>query len=217
MLGPSATFVSLAFVSYRGVNIFSDVHSIYTGRTLLKDNTYLHEVLLIVNDDTTTKYALITLTSSYYKEYLPDGSTQKERMKKLEVEATARTTAALKRNIVEGRIPSRDTTKILLIHHAILNQNLYSVHWTNYLYQLQDSPGQQSNLIITRHSIWLMTILPLNEKYRFQTFNYDWVGYGEDNNLTKVNGILGASRRILYLKYLVTIAAKVNIIGWVRL
>jgi len=217
VLGPSTTFVSLAFVSHRGVNIFSDVHSICAGRTLLKDNAYLHEVLPIANDDTATKYALIALTSSYYKEYLPDGSAQKERMKKLEVEATARTTAALKRNAVEGRVPSGDTAKMLLIHHAILNQNLHSAHWTNYLYQLQDSPGQQSNLIMARHSIWLMTILPLNEKYRFQTFNYDWVGCGEDNSLTKVNGILGASRRMLYLEYLVTIAAKVSITGWVRL
>jgi len=204
-------------VSRGRVNIFSDVHSICAGRTLLKDNAYLHEVLLIADNDTATKYAMIALTSSYYKEYLPDGSAQKERMKKWEVEAMTRAMAALKRDAVEGLVFSGDTAKMLLIHHAILNQNLHSAHWTNYLYQLQDFPGQQSNLIMARHSIWLMTILPLNEKYRFQTFNYDWVGCGEDNSSTKVNGILGTSRKMLYFEYLVTVAAKVSVTGRVRL
>ena len=204
-------------MSHDQVNIFSDVHSICAGRTLLKDNAYLQEVLPIAHQDTATKFAMIALTSSYYKEYLPDGSAQKEQMKNLEVEAIARTTAALKGNAIEGHVSSTDTAKMLLIHHAILNQNLHSAHWTTYLYQLQNSVGQQSNLIMARHSIWLMTILPLKEKYRFQTFNYDWVGCGEGNSLTKVNGILGTSRKMLYFEYLITIAAKVSITEWVRI
>lgn len=159
---------------------------------------------------------MIALASSYYKEYLPAGSAEKEQMRKLEVEAIVRATAALKRNAIEGNACSGDTAKMLLIHHAILNQNSHSVHWTNYLYQLQDSPGQQSNLIMARHSIWLMTILPLNEKYGFQKFNYDWVGCGEQNNLAKVNGILGTSRKLLYIEYLITIAAKVSTRGRAR-
>ena len=89
-------------------------------------------------------------------------------MKRLEVKALAQTITALKRNTIAG-----DAAKMLLIHYAILNRNVYCIYWTNYLYQLQDSPGQHSNLIIARHSIWLMTILPLNKKYQFQTFNYD--------------------------------------------
>ena len=151
---------------------------------------------------------MIALASSYYKEYLPDESVQKERMKKGEVEAIARTIMALKQNTRNGHV-YRDTAKMLLIHHAILNQNIHSVHWTDYLYQLQDSHGQQSNLIIATHSILLMTILPLSEKHRFQTFNYDWIGHGEHNSLTKVNGIIGMSRKMLYFQYLITTAAKV--------
>jgi len=203
-------------VSRRRVNNFSDVHSICVGRTLLRDNAYLPEVLPIANSDPATKSAMMALASSYYKKYLLDGSAQKERMKRMEVESIVRATAALKRNAIEGNLFSGDTAKMLLIHHAILNQNSHSIHWTNYLYQLQDSPGQQSNLIMARHSIWLMTILPLNEKYRFQTFNYDWVGCGEQNNLAKVNGILGTSRKMLYFEYLITIAAKVSIRGCAR-
>ncbi len=194
-----------------GINNFTDVHSICAGRTLLQDNAYLQEVLPIANSDPATKFAMIALASSYYKEYLLDGSAQKEQMKKLEVEAIVQATAALKRDAIKGNVRSRDTARMLLIHHAILNQDSHSIHWTNYLYQLQDSPGQQSNLIMARHSIWLMTILPLNEKHRFQTFNYDWVGCGEQNNLAKVNGILGTSRKMLYFEYLITIAAKVSI------
>ena len=54
-----------------------------------------------------------------------------------------------------------------------------------------------------------MTILPLKEKYRFQTFDYDWIGRGEEDSLTKVNGILGMSRKMLYFQYVITTAAKV--------
>jgi hypothetical protein len=61
---------------------------------------------------------------------------------------------------------------------------------------------------MARHAIWLMAILPLTEKYRFQTFNYDWVRYGDENYLTKVNSILGTSRKTLYFDFRITIAAK---------
>ena len=149
---------------HHSVDILSDVHSICAGRTLLKDNAYLQEVLPIANCDAATKYAMIVLTSSYYKKYLPDDSIQKERMKKQEVKAIAQTIMALKQNTENGHV-YRDTVKMLLIHHAILNQNTYFAHWTDYLYQLQDSHEWQSNLIIVTHSILLMTILLLSEKH----------------------------------------------------
>ena len=161
------------FVFHCEVNNFSDVHSICAGRTLLQDNAYLQKILSIANSDPTTKFVMIALASSYYKKYLLDESVQKERMKNLEVEVIVRATAALKRNVIEGNVNSEDVVKMLLIHHAILNQNSHCIHWINYLYQLQNFSDQQSNLIMTRHSIWLMTILSLNKKYRFQTFNYD--------------------------------------------
>ncbi|KAL9628809.1 MAG: hypothetical protein Q9164_007138 [Protoblastenia rupestris] len=183
------------------------VHSICAGRTLLKDNAYLQEVLPIANGDAATKYAMMALSASYYKEYLPNESDQKKCMKIQEVKAIAQTMMALKQNTRNGHA-HRDAAKMLLIHHAILNRNAHSAHWTDYLYQLQESPGRQSNLLIATHSILLMTILPLDEKYRFQTFDYDWIGRGEENSLTRVNGILGMSRRMLHFQYLITIAAK---------
>lgn len=154
---------------------------------------------------------MIALTSSYYKEYLPDGSVEKEKMKTLEIEAITQTMTSLERTA--SRVYSGDAARMLLIHHAILNQSAHVEHWTKYLYQLQDCPGQQSNLVMARHSIWLMTILPLNGKYPFQNFNYDWIRCGEEHSLNKVNGILGTSRKMLYLQYCITAAAKVGIIG----
>jgi len=50
--------------------------------------------------------------------------------------------------------------------------------------------------------------LPLTNKYRFQTYDYNWVGCGEEYDLTKVNGILGTSRKMLYFQYLITVAAR---------
>ncbi len=184
---------------------------------LLKDNAYLQKILSIANQDTTTEFIMIALTSSYYKKYLSDESAQKKRMKKLKIEVIAQTTTALKRNAIESHVFSTDTVKMLLIHHVILNQNLHFTHWTIYLYQLQNFVDQQSNLIMTRHSIWLMTILLLNEKYWFQTFNYDWVECDESNSLTKMNDILKTSRKMLYFEYLITIAVKISITEWVRI
>jgi len=157
-------------VSRCEINKFSDVHSICAGRTLLEDNAYLVEVLTNAQFDLAVKSAILALSSSYYKEYFPDGSAIKEQMKKLESESIAQAAAALERdpiegNISKGNISSRNIAKMLLIHHAILNPSSHPVHWTKYLYQLQHVPNHQSNLIMARHSIWLMTILPLNEKH----------------------------------------------------
>ena len=184
------------------------MRSICAGRTLLKDNAYLQEVLPIANYDAATKYAMTALTLSYYKEYLPDENIQKERMVNGEVEAIARTITALKQNTRNGHVYG-DTAKMLLIYHAILNQGRHSARWTDYLYQLQDSRGRQSNLIVATHSVLLMTLLPLDEKHQFQKFDYDWIGRGEQYSLTKVNGILGMSRKMLYFQYLIITAAKV--------
>lgn len=184
------------------------MHFICAGRTLLKDNAYLQKVLSIANCDAVTKCAIIALTLSYYKKYLSDDSIQKERMKKREVEAIAQTIMTLKQNTENGHV-YRNTVKMLLIHHAILNQNTHFAHWTNYLYSLQNSRERQSNLIIATHSILLMTILPLGEKHWFQTFNYDWIGRGEQYSLTKVNDIVSMFRKMLYFQYLITIVAKV--------
>jgi hypothetical protein len=153
---------------------------------------------------------MLALAASYYKEFLDDWSAQKEKMKQLEMECLKRAVAKLQQNTAAESHISSDAAKMLLIHHAILNRDLHSRHWTDYLYQLQDSPGQQTNLVMARHAIWLMAILPLTEKYRFQTFNYDWVGYGEENYLTKVNGILGTSRKMLHFDFRITKAAKAS-------
>ena len=55
-----------------------------------------------------------------------------------------------------------------------------------------------------------MTILPSTVKYHFQSFKYDFVGDGDEIDLTKVNGIVGTSRKMLYFQYLITVEAKVS-------
>jgi hypothetical protein len=211
----STDFVSTLHCIPNRVNTSEDVHSFCAGRTLLKDNAYLQEVLQIAKSDQATKYAVYALTASYYKEFLDDQS-QKKKIKRIEIYCLKKALATLRQNTAESYVSS-DTTKMLLIHHAILNQDLHQRHWTDYLYQLQDSSlGLQANLIIARHAIWIMAILPLKEKYRFQALNYDWVGDGEENYLTKINGILGASRKMLHLELRITMAAKVSIHGSIK-
>ena len=169
------------------------VDSICAGRTLLKDNAYLQEVLPAANSDRATKFATLALTASYYKEFLDDQNPEKERMRKLEARALRETFTLLASNDV-----SFGAARMLFVQHAVLNRNLHRFHWTDYLCQSQDSPDQQANLIMAGHAVWLMAIIPLTDRYRFQTFNYDWIGRGEENRLTKVNSILGTSRKMLH-------------------
>jgi hypothetical protein len=139
------------------VNNFPDVRSICAGRTLLKDNAYVDEVLLLVDSDRATNLIATALTCSYYKEYLPEGSVQKEKMKQLEIQSLVQAIALFQQNAL-------DATKMLMIHHAIINLEMHKVYWTDYLYQLQDS-SRQASLVIAAHAIWLMAILPLTDKY----------------------------------------------------
>ena len=129
-----STSVSLTSVLYRWVNILSDVHFICADWTLLKDNAYFHKILLIAKHDTTTRVVMLTLTSFYYKKYLSDESVEKEWMKKLKIKAIKQLIIALKENATKGHDCSEDAVKMLLIHHAILNQNVHFTHWIKYLY-----------------------------------------------------------------------------------
>jgi hypothetical protein len=55
-----------------------------------------------------------------------------------------------------------------------------------------------------------MAILPLTDKYKFQTYDYSGVGYGEKEYLTKIHGIIGTSRKMVYFQYLIRVASKVS-------
>lgn len=197
-------FVSaLRSPSIINIDVLKDIGSICTGRSLLKDNPYRWEVLSAADRNMATKFAISALSSSYCKEYSVEASARKT-MEKVE----KRTLQLLQDELQRNTVPV-DTASMLLIHHAILNPELHSKHWTDYLYQLQDN-GQQAWLIMVRHPIWLMTILPSTVKYHFQSFKYDFVGDGDEINLTKVNGIVGTSRKMLYFEYLITVEAKVG-------
>ncbi|KAF4635251.1 hypothetical protein G7Y89_g2857 [Cudoniella acicularis] len=110
--------------------------------------------------------------------------------------ATALTCSYYKEYLSEGTMAllqqnAPDAAKMLMIHHAIINPEMH-----------------KASLVIAAHSIWLMAIFPLTEKYRFQTYDYSWVGYGEENYLSKVHGIVGTSRKMLYFQQLITEASK---------
>lgn len=105
---------------YLRVNNLADVNLICAGRTLLKDNAYLKEVLPRAYVDEAMKFALMALTSSYYKEYLPEGSARKDKMIQLEIQSVARA--------IDRFQNAPDAAKMLMIHHAILNPHMHKVH-----------------------------------------------------------------------------------------
>lgn len=166
---------------------------------------------------------MYVISASYYKEYLDDGSEQKEAMKQSEIcylrralEALDQVSAAIQAAIavqdavaIRTALAVQDATNMLLIHHAILNPNLHNRPWTEQLYELEHRDFSQANVVIAAHAIWLMAFLPLTDNYSFQTYNYSWVGTGDWNAINKVHGIVGCSRGLLLIQYLVRIAAKV--------
>ncbi|KIV98880.1 hypothetical protein, variant 3 [Verruconis gallopava] len=177
------------------------ISPICSGRTILSDNVYF-QVLQFARFDRSTLQAIFALSASYYKEYLPDSSPERREVAIIERLCLIQAFESLPQ---PG--PSRDAALMLLIHHAIINPELHKHHWTQYLYQLQHYPGQQTNVVIAAHSVWLMAVLPLKDKYVFQKFNYDWLGR-DCPDLNIVNSILGLSRKMLHFQSIITKAAK---------
>jgi hypothetical protein len=96
---------------------------------------------------------------------------------------------------------------MLIIHHAIINPKSHRCHWTEYMYQLHHFPGQQTNVVMAAHVVWLMAILPLDDIYSFQNHDYHWLG-NDSPDLYQVNSILGLSRKMLHYQYNIRMEAK---------
>jgi hypothetical protein len=184
------------------INDFADVRSLCAGRTLLKDNPYIYEVMPLVDSNRAMNVITIALTCSYQKAYFLEGSVQKEKLKQLESISLVQAMALIHQNVP-------DAFMMLMIHHAIIFPEKHEKHWTEYLYQIRDFKPQAS-VVIAAHAIWLMAILPLTDKYKFQTYDYSGVGCGEEEYLTKVHGIVGTSRKMVYFQYLIRVASKVS-------
>ncbi len=177
------------------------MHPICYGRTILSDNIY-RRVVQVAKVDQSTAHALFALSASYYKEYLPGGTPERREAEQFERNCMVRVFSLL-----PPPGPAKDAALMLLIHHAIINPGLHRLHWTQYLYQLDHHPGQQMNVVIAAHAVWLMAILPLNDTYEFQKFDYHWLGH-DCPDLSRLNSILGLSRKMLHFQYFITVAAK---------
>jgi hypothetical protein len=184
------------------INDFLDVRSLCAGRTLLKDNPYIYEVMPLVDSNKAMNLIAIALTCSYQKAYFLEGTVQKEKLKRLESISLVQAMALIQQNVP-------DAFMMLMIHHAIIFPEKHVKHWTEYLYQIRDFKPQAS-VVIAAHAIWLMAILPLTDRYKFQTYDYSGVGCGEEDCLTKVHGIVGTSRRMVYFQYLIRATSKVS-------
>lgn len=147
--------------------------------------------------------SVAVIVCSYLKEYLDEPS---------ELRQVKETEIALVAGLQRWSDMPEDAS-MLLIHHAILNQDLHNKCWTDYLYQ-QSFRGQ-SSLIIASHAIWLMAFLPLRRNYSFQYFDYDWIRQSEQTSLQRVDGIVGASREMQYFQYRITMEARENLPGFV--
>lgn len=98
-----------------------------------------------------------------------------------------------------------------MIHYVIIFPEKHKKYQTKYLYQIRDFKPQVS-IVITTYVIWLMAILPLTNKYKFQTYDYSGVRCGEEEYLIKVYSIIGTLRKIVYFQYLIRIVLKVSTI-----
>jgi hypothetical protein len=172
------------------VNISADVHSICAGRTPFEDNAYILEVLRIASSSVVTKWIVLALTCCYQKEYLTEGSPERKKVADLEIHA-------LNQALRLWWNPP-EPARMLMIHYAALNRDKHPVYWIEYLCESEDT-GQESSVINASHAVWLMTFLPLTEKYRFQRTDRSWLWTADHNRLTKVIGVMGTSRGMLAL------------------
>ena len=192
---------------------FSDVNNICVGRTVLKENAYINEFLPILHSNGRTINPVLALSASYRKEYFFEGSFERRQIEYAELRYSMETAKEVREEIIRGDVgASTAVAAALLTHHATLNPSMHQVCWTKYLYPMLDSAGVNldANLAMASVAILAMTALPLNEKRRFQHFNFHWIGCGEAEQLTKVNSTLGLSRMMLYFIYSITQETKVR-------
>jgi hypothetical protein len=103
------------------INDFADVRSLCAGRTLLKDNPYIYEVMPLVDSNRAMNLVTVALTCSYQKEYFLEGSVQKERLKQLESISLVQAMALIQQNVPDAFI-------MLIIHHAIIFPEKHKIH-----------------------------------------------------------------------------------------
>ncbi|PVI06448.1 hypothetical protein DM02DRAFT_609645 [Periconia macrospinosa] len=187
------------------------VHCICAGRTVLKDNAYFNEFLPILQSNGRTINPVLALSASYLKEYFDEGSLIRGQIEYAEQRYTMETAKEVREALTRGDIGAPTAVAAaLLSHHATLNPSFHACCWTKYLYPMLDPAGAEveANLAMASVGILAMTALPLNGKRNFQSFNYDWIGYGEEKQLTRVNSTLGLSRMMLYFIHSITQEAK---------
>lgn len=173
-------------------NIDAVESAICPGRTILKVNEYINILLM---EDPSVKLGTGVIVCSYVKEYRPSVSGKARKIEK---------------NLLMKLQSQRcmpDAALMLLVHHAILNQDLHKKKWHEYLRQQQQSKGMSSQ-ILASHVIWLTALLPLRQIYPFQSFTYDWIIQTDQTSLQRVDGIVGASRQMQHYQYKITMEAR---------
>jgi hypothetical protein len=119
------------------------------GRTLLKDDPYIYEVMHHVDSNGGMNPITIALKCSYQKAYFLEGTVQ-EKLKQLESISLVQAMAPIQQNVP-------DAFMTLTIHLAIIFPEKHVKHWTEYLYQAGDFRPQAS-VVIAAHAIWPMAI-----------------------------------------------------------
>jgi hypothetical protein len=180
-------------------NSVTGVHALCPGRSILKDNAYLNEVFTAAQSDESTMLAMTVVSAAYLKDYLLPGSGQRSAIAGVEKTALLQLKEVLRHD-------SPSPAWMLIIHHAIVFPEVYKRPWTDLLLPFRCS-GQQSDVVIASHSIFLSMFLPVGSKYKFQGNDYSWLVDGDENTITKIHGIVGLSQRMLRFIDLITIEA----------
>lgn len=148
--------------------------------------------------------ALLSLSASYMKDYLSSDVT---RYQEADHNYMVQAIQSLSKDLVfDERTQSCLVTEMLLVHHGVVNELDADVCWTchiDMLDVLQQRSGFEASsepaLFMAYQYILAMTAQPETTIRARKPKQLDWIVDRNAGNLEQICGILGLSRRLLYL------------------
>lgn len=185
-----------------------DIHSFVPGRTFLSNNSYL-DLVLVAERSEGARSALLSLSASYMKDYLRSDVT---RYQQADHNYMLQAIQSLSKDLAyDEHTQSCLVTEMLLVHHGVVNELDSDVCWTchiDMLDVLQQRNGfaasSEPALYMAYQFILAMTAQPIARIRARKPKRLDWIVDRKAGDLQQICGILGLSRRLLYLMASIT-------------
>lgn len=182
------------------------INGVCPGRTVSQSNTYI-DLLQTSNTCESTRYALLSLSASYIREYL---TSDKERYRQAELYYSTQAFQALVRQINNGEdYEAALSTAMLLMHHSAVcdsddaslcwscHANIFNAIPTEFINQASEPALFMRNQLVLARTAQTSFALQNTQLHSLETNN--WIESSPTSESQKICGILGFSPELLYL------------------